>query len=225
MIKRSLFKYFSDHAYAKQFLNGRVYHQTLGFYRDYEDATAKQVIGDEFESTRIYRSENGLLINNLTQGKSSKLPKGFGFESSTRAGEIYVFCLSLSMKDELVREFQSKICIEIVKPTIFINRWRAALPKATKHFSKKVDYYKPEDVPGNVWPQPHLIATTKLDCFSYQEEYRLGFSVTEALDFEQVELQLIERKKRPSPKYDEHHQWTIELGNLSDICKLHELHT
>jgi hypothetical protein len=222
-MRHSRYKYFSNTDYARQFLSGRVYHQTLAFFRDYEDAAAKQIIGDEFESTRIYRPADGLQVNNLTQGVS--FPLQMGFESSARAGEIYVFCVSLTLNDELTREFQARACVEILRPAVFIKRWLAALPKDAKHFAKKVDYYQPEYVPGNVWPQPHLIATTKLARFAHQQEYRLGFSITGALEFGTATQQLVDRKARPLPKPEEHHHWTLELGDLRDICKLHEWHS
>ena len=86
-----------------------------------------------------------------------------------------------------------------------------------------MDYYRPEDVPGNVWPQPHLIATTKLIAFAYQQEYRLGFSTTGALEFGQATRKLVDRRFRPVPKPEEHHNMTLTLGDLADICHLHEL--
>ena len=219
-MRHSRYKYFSNIAYARQFLDGKVYHQTLAFFRDYEDTVAKQVVGDEFESTRLYRPADGLQINNLTRGTS--FPLQMGFESSARAGEIYVFCASFAFSRELVQEFKAQTCVEIVRPAAFIRRWLAALPKEAAHFAKKVDYYEPEHVPGNVWPQPHLIATTKLARFAYQQEYRFGFSTTGALEFGQTTQQLVDRKNRPLPNPEEHHYRTLELGNLRDISKLHE---
>ena len=220
-MRHSRYKYFSSIDHAKQFLDGRVYHKTLAFFRDYEDSVSKQVIGDEFESTRIYRPADGLQINNRTEGTSFSLK--MGFESSARAGEIYVFCFSLVLTDELVREFHSKACVEILKPALFINRWKSALPKDAKYFAKKVNYYQPEHVPDNVWPQPDLIAATKLARFSYQHEYRLGFSITDALEFGQTTQLLVDRKVRPAPKPEEHRHWTLELGDLRDICTLREV--
>jgi hypothetical protein len=220
-MKHSRYKYFSNIDYARQFMDGNVYHQTLAFFRDYEDAEAKQVIGDEFESTRIYCPADGLQINNLTKGVS--FPLYMGFESSARAADIYVFCMSLGLTDHLIREFRAIAVVEILKPAQFIQRWLAALPQDAHHFAKKVDYYRSEDVPGNVWPQPDLIATTKLARFSYQQEYRLGFSTTGALEFGQATQHLVDRKARPVPKPDEHGHRTLELGDLRDICCLHEL--
>jgi hypothetical protein len=218
-MRQSRYKYFSNLDYARQFLDGKVFHQTLAFFRDYEDAAAQQIIGDEFESTRLYRPLDGLRVNNLT--RRTTFPLQMGFESSARAAEIYVFCISFAFSEELKREFRAQACVEILRPAEFIRRWLQALPPGAAHFSRKVDYYRAEDVPGNVWPQPHLIATTKLARFAYQAEYRLGFSTAGALEFGQTTQQLVDRKTRPVPKLDQHHHWTLDLGDLRDICTLH----
>ena len=218
-MKRSHFKYFPNRRYADEFLTGKVFHQTLSYYRDYEDSTTEQVIGDEFESTHIFRPKGGLQVTNLTQGTS--FPLDMGFESSVRGGEIYIFCLSLKKTDELAREFEAVACVEILKPRAFINRWQMALPPSSKHFAKRVSYYEREDAPENVWPQPELIATMKLAQFDYQQEFRFGYSTTGALDFNECSQKLVNRKGRPSPKAEEHLKMTLDLGNLSDLCKLH----
>jgi len=154
-MKHSRFKYVSKLEHAHLLLDGKVFHQTLGYFRDYEDSEAKQVIGDEFESTRIFRPVGGLQVNNQTRGTLG--PLEMGFEPSARAGEIYVFCVSFALTDELKREFRAVACVEILDPRAFINRWQRALPPGAKHFARKVNYYRREDVPGNVWPQPELI--------------------------------------------------------------------
>lgn len=219
-MNHSRFKYVSKLEHAHLLLEGKVFHQTLGYFRDYEDSVAKQVVGDEFESTRIFRPRDGLLVNNETCGTSGLLE--IGFESSARAGEIYIFCVSFSLTEELKNEFRAVACVEILDPRAFINRWQTALPAGAKHFHLKVNYYRREDLPGNVWPQPKLIATTKLAQFAYQQEYRFGFSTTGALDFGQSTQELVDRKTRPFPKPEEHDARTLDLGDLHDICKLHE---
>src|ERR1022692_2745176 len=75
-MRHSRYKYFSRLEYAEQFLDGKVFCQTAAFFRDYEDAQAQQVIGDEYEGTRLYRPANGLEINNLTRGTNGTLQMG-----------------------------------------------------------------------------------------------------------------------------------------------------
>jgi hypothetical protein len=149
-----------------------------------------------------------------------------GMESLTRADEIYAFCVSLTLTDKLKKEFKAVACVEIFDPREFINRWLKALPEdakhASKHVSRKVGYYRPEDVPENVWALPDLIATTKLRRFAYQEEYRFAFTTTEAFAFQNCTYQLTDRKARPLPKPEEHHHETLKLGDLRDICRIHE---
>lgn len=224
-MKRSRFKYFSKLEYAQQFLDGRVFCQTAAFFRDYEDAKAQQIIGDEYEGTRLYRPPNGLEINNLTQSSSGML--NMGLECATKAHEIYVFCMSHSFNDKLRAEFNAVACAEITSPREFIQRWLRALPEEAKaqgqHVARRVGYYRPEDVPGNVWAIPDLIVTTKLKPFAYQDEYRLAFTTTDAFGFENCAYQLVDRKARPLPRPEEHFHQTLQLGSLREICRLHRL--
>src|SRR6266446_3346659 len=98
-MRPSRFKYITKLEHAHWLLEGKVFHQTLGYFRDYEDGEAKQVVGDEFESTLIFRPQGGLHINNQTQRTSG--PMEAGFESSARASEIFIFCVSFVLTEEL----------------------------------------------------------------------------------------------------------------------------
>jgi hypothetical protein len=222
-MRHSRVKYFSKLAYAEQFLDGVVLCQTAAFFRDYEDAQAQQIIGDEYEGTRLYGPATGLEINNLTSNQAVTL--NMGMECATKAHEIYIFCMSHSVTDNLKDEFKAVACVEILDPRVFIKRWLGAIPeeaqKEGKHVARKVAYYKPEDVPGNVWALPDLIITTKLKRFEYQDEYRLAYTTTNAFAFENCTYQLVDRKARPAPKPEEHFRQTLDLGNLGDICLLH----
>ncbi len=223
-MKHRYFKYFSELDWAEQFLEGRMFCRTAAFFRDYEDAEAQQIIGDEYEGTRLYRPLNGLEVNNLTRNYSQNLKAGM--ECITKAHEIYIFCVSLSFTEALKKEFKAVACAEIYDPREFSNRWRKALPeeakKDGKYVSRTVGYYRPEDVPGNVWALPDLITTTKLKRFEYQNEYRFAYTTTDAFAFENCSYQIVDRKERPLPKPEEHHDQTLELGDLRDICRIHE---
>jgi hypothetical protein len=89
-----------------------------------------------------------------------------------------------------------------------------------KYVSRMVKYYHGHDLPGNVWAIPDLITTTKLKKFAYQEEYRFAYTKTDAFNFENVRVELVDRKARPAPKPEEHANETLDLGNLHDICRL-----
>lgn len=73
-----------------------------------------------------------------------------------------------------------------------------------------------------MWALPDLITTTKLEAFEYQAEYRFAFTTTDAFESENCRYELVDRKHTPSPKPEEHHSMTLELGDLTDICTLHE---
>jgi hypothetical protein len=132
--------------------------------------------------------------------------------------------MSHSFNDVLKKEFNAAACAEILDPRAFIRRWLNALPEAAKqegkHVASRVSYYRPEDLPGNVWALPDLIITTKLKRFQYQDEYRLAYTTTDALAFENCTVQIIHRKARPAPKPEEHFRQTLELGDLRDICRI-----
>jgi hypothetical protein len=186
-------------------------------------------VGDEYEGTRLYRPLNGLEITNLTQHTQGNLQ--LGAEFITKAHEIFVYCVSMSFNDALKNEFDAKACVEICDPLKFIQRWQRALPPEAlvtsgavgdyqKYVCRMVRYYHGHDLPGNVWAIPDLITTTKLKKFAYQEEYRFAYTKTDAFKFENVEVQLVDRKARPAPKPDEHFHETLDLGDLHDICRI-----
>ena len=224
-MKHSRFKYFSRPEYAEAFLDGDMFCQMAAFFRNYEDAKAQQIIGDEYEGTRLYRPATGLGVNNLTRNTRHIL--NAGMECTTRADEIYIFCMSCSLSDVLVNDFNAVACVEIMDPRAFIGRWRDALPKAAqqkeKHVARRVEYYRPEGVPGNVWALPDLIITTKLKPFQYQDEYRLAYTTTDAFAFENCTYQIVDRKARPLARPHEHLHQTLALGNLREMCRLHAL--
>lgn len=225
----SRFKYFHNSDHAEQFLDGAMFCWNAAYYRDYEDAKAAQVVGDEYEGTRLYRPLNGLEITNLTQHTQGNLQRGAEF--ITKAHEIFVYCISMSFNDALVKEFDAKACVEICDPLKFIQRWQRALPPEAvvtsgavgdyqKYVCRMVSYYHGHDLPGNVWAIPDLITTTKLKKFAYQEEYRFAYTRTDAFKFENVRVELVDRKARPIPKPEEHFHETLDLGDLRDICRI-----
>jgi hypothetical protein len=217
-MRHSRFKYFHNPDHAQQFLDGAMFCWYAAYYRDYEDAKAAQVVGDEYEGTRLYRPLNGLEITNLTQHTQGKLQ--LGAEFITKAHEIFVYCVSMSFNDALKNEFDAKACVEICDPLRLIQRWQRAVGDYQKYVCRRVSYYHGHDLPGNVWAIPDLITTTKLKKFAYQEEYRFAYTKTDAFKFENVEGKLVDRKARPAPKPDEHFHETLDLGDLHDICRI-----
>ena len=42
-MRHSRYKYFSSLDYANQFIDGKMFHQTAAYFRDYEDKEAQQI--------------------------------------------------------------------------------------------------------------------------------------------------------------------------------------
>ena len=116
--------YFSERKWAEAFLDGEVLFRSLAYFRDYEDENVRK---DKGEGNSIYKPAEGLLVTNQTQGKTLTLP-GYAFEATANQEEIFVFCTSRSLNDELRKRFEATVCVEILKIPTFCERVRRALP-------------------------------------------------------------------------------------------------
>ena len=226
MRRRNLYKYFSERKWAEAFLRGEVLFRSLSYFRDYED---KNVRGDRNEGTAIFRPDAGLVVNNLTQGTTFTLA-GHALESAANHEEIFVFCVSRSLTDELRERFKAVVCVEILDIGAFCGRIEAALPptatfpgrQGRKRIGQRVEYYMETEASNPRWALPDMIATSKLDSYAWQDEFRLVFSVTNALGFEKVAVRLTQGNVRKPPNPTEHHCFPVAAESLRDICRLHE---
>jgi hypothetical protein len=225
-MRHSLYKYYSEKKWAESFLDGELLFRSLSYFRDLEDENVRQ---DQNEGTAVFRPEDGLIINNLTQGKTSLFP-GYAFESAANQEEIFVFCLSRLLSDELRRRFRASACVEILDIGAFCGRVEAALPpEATfpglpgkTRIGQRVEYYKEAEGGNRRWALPDVIAASKLDSYAWQDEFRLVFSLTDALGFERVETRLVQGNPRRLANAAEHHRYLAKLRGLRDICRPHE---
>ena len=72
------YKFFSERNWAAAFLDGDVRFRSLAFFRDYEDSSNKQVIGDRYEGTRTCMPEGGVIIRGRTDGRVGKFTGALG---------------------------------------------------------------------------------------------------------------------------------------------------
>ena len=167
MRRRSLYKYYSERKWAEEFLDGKLLFRSLAYFRDYED---KNVREDQNEGAALFRPEGGLIVNNLTQGKTFTLPD-HAFESGANQEEIFVFCMSRSDTDELGRRFKAVVCVEILDVGTFCARVEAALPPAARfpgragrpaRIGRRVEYYRETEGGNPRWALPEVIATSKI---------------------------------------------------------------
>jgi hypothetical protein len=221
-MRQSLYKYFSDRKWAEAFLKGEVLFHSLAYFRDYED---EGIRNDKNEGTAIYRPEGGLVINNITQGKTFISP-GSAFESRANPEEIFVFCTSRVLSDELAARLEMKTCVEIMKIQTFCTRIRNGLRArpGTILRSGRVEYYEETEGGSPRWALPDMIALSKLkEKYEWQHEYRVLFCSTDALGFEKSSQRLVwGEAKKEAPKPTEHHEYLVKARSLQDICRLHE---
>ena len=227
MRRRSLYKYFTEKKWADAFLNGEVLFRSLAYFRDYED---KCVRSDQNEGVSVHQPEGGLIVNDLTHGATFTIAE-HAFESTAKQEEIFIFCVSRSLSDEMRERFGAVACVEIFDTRTFCNRietallpFRASFPgcPGQKHIGHRVTYYKKTDAVGPRWALPDMIAKSKLYDYKWQQEFRLIFSRTDALEFENVSLCLSPDNAEKPRNPVEHQSFPLTV-RLSDICHLHDL--
>lgn len=224
-MRYSLYKYYDKREWAEAFLDGNLRFRSLSYFRDYED---EHVRGDKNEGTSVYRPEGGLVITHHTQGWIKTIP--WSFNSTANQEHIFVFCLSRSFNVELRKRFESVACIEIFDVKAFCGRLEAALPVGATlpgkpgrtHIGQRVEYYDETDNCTPRWALPDVIAASKLKTFFWQDEYRLVFSLTDALGFEKSDMRLVRDGNTEAPKPAEHRHFDVAAGNLRDVCRLHD---
>jgi len=217
-VPRTLFRYYAERVFAERFLAGELLFKPLSFYRDFEDG---QIRGDINEGRMTFSPRPGLEITK----KDGPQVAGFThFSGDVTEDEIFILCLSDAPSDLKARKFGSH-CAEVTDTAALLQRVEAVLPTgAAPLFSRKVTYDDPQEPPGARWACPDLIVASKWPLFSWQDEHRLFFSFTNALEFQNCRYTVSAapplRSKRTTP-------WpaaiTITLpGGIGDICRLHE---
>jgi hypothetical protein len=175
----------------------------------------------------VYRPVDGLIVSNLTQGTQFTLPN-YSFESSAKEEEIFIYCLSGTLSNHLREKFGAVVCVEIKDIRTFCNRIEAALSRATfpevrgrMRIGSWVEYYDESEGGNPRWALPDKIATSKSRAYAWQNEFRLVFSLTDALLFENVNTQLVQRQRVELLPLAEHHSYAVKAQDLRDICQLH----
>ena len=225
MARRRLYKYFNSMRWAEAFLErGAMRFSTLAYFRDYEDAGIR---GDTNEGTAMLRPVSGLKIRNCTQRRDMMVS---GVEFQAKCGEIFVYCASNSASDEKRERFRAVACVEILDRKRFCRRvqkslpWKASFGGRPSHerLGREVEYYDVTDDINPRWACPDLIGLSKLRAYAWQDEYRLMFSETDALRFENIRgLLVIGEIPKRIPNQSEHRFRDLEVGSIADIAVLH----
>ena len=210
--------------YAEAFVRrGELLLRPLSYFRDYEDSGVR---ADEFEGTLVHRPESGLAITNLTTGRAEVLPHTF--EATARESDIFILCLSTEMSETLASRFGTSVCVEIFQPVKFLARLRTALGlrarlQASHLTHGHVKYYSATEPSIVDWALPDRIALRKPASFAWQHEYRFAVPVGNAFAVEQVQVKLVAPDEARQKSAIEHPRMLLRLGNLSSICRLHQL--
>jgi hypothetical protein len=214
----ALFKY-TRCCFVESLLNGDVRFQPLSYYQAHENALA---IGDPHEAMRLFRPTAGQQINNLTTGKQFTLPATF--VSSVVANEIFVFCASESLSEELAREFDCDACVEICDVKRFTRRLQAAvraLPGSHALIRRPVSYYEDADPVGVNWALPELIVMSKRVFYAEQREYRFAFAERRVLKVYRTVQRLVIGDVTPAPVQMVAAPRVLAIGDIRQICSIH----
>jgi len=203
-------------------MDGDVRFRPLSYYHQIEDGAVR---GDGNEGSIYTQPDTGLVMHNQTQGYTRVIPAG-AFRANAKSDEIFVLCASNSMKDELCIRFEAECCVEILRVFNLRARIEAKLPAGSTFMAKAVSYYSKNDEIGNRWAFPDKITFEKIESYSWQDEYRFAFSVTDALDFEntsqQIQIPAPGTTELPKPSTiaapPEH---KLTTRSLRDICRIH----
>ena len=220
---RTLYRYLRP-SHVDAFLrSGTLLMRSLSYYRDYEDAGVR---ADPLEGTLAHRPENGLKLTMVNTGEVRPVP--YTFESSAREDDIFVYCVSYELSQDIARKFGTPVCVEIHEPIQFLHQLRTALglrarlqPNALVH--GQVRYYELHEPPIVDWALPERIAMRKPSHFSWQREYRFAVPRGQAFAVENVAVKLVPFGAARPPRATDHPSLQLKLGNLSKICKVHRL--
>lgn len=218
-MRRRLYRYFDQLQWVDDFLDGKLLFRPLSYYRAYED---HQVRGDKNEGVAVFQPVGGLVVTKLTQGAPFTQPN-HRFESAVKQNEIWAYCMSRVRTAELAAEFGAVACVEILDVRAFCRRVKEALPTDAEFFAKRVEYYRVTDAASPRWALPELIVNSKQHTFFRQAEFRLVFSTTGALRFENVALRLVQGDGTAPPSPPGLDNQLISVGSLQDICLVHEV--
>lgn len=219
----SLFRYFSNDHYAREFVEeGLLLFSALSYFRDYEENAG--VRADPYEGTLVHRPTEGLRIRVNSQSEEITLPHAF--EARVKEDDILIYCLSTNFSATLRTRFKATTVVEIRDRGTFLSRTRRAL-RGVAHVSSEqlvsraVRYYQPHEPPIVDWALPERIALRKPKAFEWQQEYRLAIPVGGAFAVENVQLTLTTPEAPQPPREQDYPRLPIRVGKLSSFCRIH----
>lgn len=215
---KTLYKYLPS-KYVNDFINkGEILFRNLTYFNNCE---YNKRIGDIGDGGLRHNPINGFEVWNTTKDSVIKLKDSFAY---TNTDNIFAFCVSEKLDNELFKEFDCDCCIEITNPAEFTKRIGRSL--RYKYFDfDNINYYNTSDNLQHLINKPETIPFYKTIDYESQNEYRYLFSETKIkleILFSTLPLtdeQILELKTHE--KEDK-----LVIGSLTDIAKprfFHEL--
>lgn len=217
-----IYKYFTEEAHALRFIHdGQMMWKPLSFFRVIED---EEVRGDAQDGILIHTHDGGLVLTK-EDGTQVVIENGF-FTSSVKADDIFVFCASKDLSEDIAKRFKSPFCVEIVDTDYLATRLRNRACATSK-----IDYgqlvcndmeYRPHLQPAAAdWALPEKVVFIKPELFAWQNEFRIALPKRGAFDVHNVNL-TIQIGEVPPPPAPTQKPIFIEVGNLEEITVLHQ---
>jgi hypothetical protein len=224
-----LFKYFSKHEYAENFISkGEVYFNSLSYFLSCEEVSKR----DPYEDVNVYKPVNGLQVTNVSSHEKFVDPRTL-ISRLNNPHRIFVFCTSAVLNEQLWKKFNSVSCVEITNTEKFRERIAKAIVKPILRLKNKtllageVEYFDSQQEPGTRHACPDQIVMSKVDRYSDEKkierysdekEYRFAFAIDkDAFAVNNVSYSLAYDVGSPNYSLDKR---IIVLGNLSDICRI-----
>ena len=219
----SIFKYIPEQ-YLETFLKkGELLFRSLSYFQDIEDKSR----GDEFEGTNLYKPDSALELTKVETGEKILLPEA-SFQSSVNRDDIFVFCASTVLSNELATEFKSNVCVEITNIPKFLSGIRASLAirpsiKDKNLLFGEVNYYEQQNTPITTWALPDKITMSKLITFQKQKEFRFAFAVNNAFHISNTSQTIQIGNQTLRTKLHTYPEKILKIGNITNICKIHRM--
>ena len=176
--------------------------QTLSAFRAYEDNDVRR---DKDDGRLRYEPPAGLQLRIERRGVEETWA-GWRMTSSVQDDNIYAYCLSTELSEDLAQRLESPFCVEITNPVALVGRIRRAVAlrsQLDRLFFGPVDYRKLDVIPGSDWAIPEKVGFIKPDRWAWQHEYRILVGKRRAFDVQNVRMTL-ETGPQPAPPAVDH---------------------
>lgn len=219
MILNNYYRYMNKND-AEEFINkGIIYFNSLEYYKNYlgENEAIKDI--DEGSIKDINCNDENTYIELSDNKNTVRCKIDFRLKSLTEPENFYIFCLSKIFNKDLFEEFKVNACVEILNVKKLECKIKELLPEEFKLHFDDVIYYDPA---GSVNFEKFLkpVLLYKSDKYKRQEESRFYFC-SKYLDTKSKSNYKINLSDIDNVQINvKIKSIRLELGNLSDICRL-----